>query len=367
MIFTRIASCLLVALCMTGCATLPTFRGPPPRLTSASAPWPDRLRDFRGIIHCHGYLSHDSRGTFEEIERAAARVGVDFIVMTDHITTNSVTKGRRGMFGRTLFIVGAEFHKGGGSILGVDLTEYIDRKQPAEPLVDAIHAQGGLAFIAHAEKFQRWDMDTLEGIEVYNVHPNVTAANKAWLAMRALFVPPGTLFRSLIQTHPPNFQRWDEITQSRRLVGFCGNDAHQNVHLFGPRAGYIGTYEQMFKISTTHVIAPRLDKESVMEALRKGHCFGALELWGDATGFVFTASNGREMLLMGDEAKFHPNWVLGVQLPVMAEIRLIKDGRETYRGQFQSLSYQVRDPGVYRVEVWLRDRPWIFSNPIYLR
>lgn len=367
MLLTRVAVVFLAFLCVTGCATLPTFRGPPPRLTSAPALWPDGLQDFRGIIHCHSHLSHDSRGTFEEIERAAERVGVDFIVMTDHITTNSITQGRRGVFGRTLFIVGAEFHKGGGSILGVDLTEHIDRTQPAEPIVEAIHAQGGLAFIAHAEKFQRWDVDLLEGIEVYNVHPNVTAANKAWLVTRALFVPPGTLFRSLIQTHPPNFQRWDEITQRRRLVGFCGNDAHQNIHIFGPRAGHIGTYEQMFKVSTTHVIAPRLDKEAVMEALRKGRCYGALELWGDASGFVFTATNGQNTLLMGDEAKFSSDWVLRVEMPVMAEVRLVKDGQETYRGQFQSLVYRVRDPGVYRIEAWLRGRPWIFSNPIYLR
>jgi hypothetical protein len=32
-----------------------------------------------------------------------------------------------------------------------------------------------------------------------------------------------------------------------------------------------------------------------------------------------------------------------------------------------ALVHDVEGPGVYRVEVALGRRPWIFSNPIYLR
>jgi hypothetical protein len=31
------------------------------------------------------------------------------------------------------------------------------------------------------------------------------------------------------------------------------------------------------------------------------------------------------------------------------------------------LELAVEAPGVYRVEAWLGDRPWVFTNPIYLR
>ena len=364
MISLRLTGCLVLIL--SGCATLPTFRGPPTQLAKTVPAWPDGLIDYRGIIHCHCYLSHDSRGTFEEIGRACERVGIDYLIMTDHITPVSVLNGLRGKSGRTLFLVGAEISKGGASILGLDLNGYVDRKLSTDGVVKAIHKQGGLAFVGHAEAFRDWQVAGFDGIELYNVHANALQHNEAWLALKALLIPPGSLFRSIIDLYPGNFQHWDGTTQQHRWVGIFGNDAHQNIHLFGPRAGTIGTYEQIFKISTTHVIAPRLDRESIMAALTRGHCYGALEIWGDPTGFAFTARSGTSTALMGDEMVFHPNSLFHIQLPVAAEVRIIRNGRQLYQAKQQTLSYQPLWPGVYRVEAWLHGRPWIFSNPIYL-
>jgi len=356
---------LLVSL--AGCSTLPTFRGPAPQLTKAVPAWPQGLNDYRGIIHCHSFLSHDSRGTFEEIERACQVVGVDYLIMTDHITPVSVKEGLRGQRGRTLFLVGAEFSTGGSSVLGLDLRDYVHSKQATSNIVHGIHAQGGLAFVGHAEGFVDWDVPNFDGMELYNIHANALMENKAWLVTKAMFVPAGTLFRSIIDLVPANFRRWDTFTQQRRFPGIFGNDAHQNIHLFGPHAGIIGTYEQLFKVSTTHVIAPTLDREAVMVALKDGHCYGALELWGDTKGFSYTGKNGAKTILMGDAAQFGRNWLLQIHLPVAAEIRIIGNGIEVCRIERQTWSYQPLWPGTYRVEVWRNGRPWIFSNPIYLK
>ena len=66
----------------------------------------------------------------------------------------------------------------------------------------------------------------------------------------------------------------------------------------------------------------------------------------------------------GDSLRLH------VQSPKTAEIRLLRNGRLISQGRAASLSYDVRDSGVYRVEVWLHRwgklRGWIFSNPIYV-
>jgi len=61
-----------------------------------------------------------------------------------------------------------------------------------------------------------------------------------------------------------------------------------------------------------------------------------------------------------------------VETPHKGEIRLLKNGILLVRQTGSSLSFAVETPGVYRVEVYLRapffgHRPWIFSNPIYLR
>lgn len=363
----RLVSSLALILAVTGCATLPTFRGPAPQWARTVPVWPEGYHDYRGIIHCHCFLSHDSRGTFEEIERACDKVGIDYLIMTDHITPASIRDGLRGQRGQTLFLVGAEFSTGGSSVLGLDVREYLNPKLSTANIVSGIHQQRGLAFIGHAETFTDWSVPDFDGIELYNIHANAKLANKAWLVTKALFVPAGTLFRSLMQIYPPNFERWDATMQQRKFVGIFGNDVHQNIHLFGPRAGTIGTYEQLLKVSTTRVIARTLDHDSVMAALKAGHCYGALEIWGDTTGFAYTATDGSRTLLLGDEGKFGPNWLLKIQLPVAAEIRIIHDGREVLRATKQTLTYPPLAPGVYRVEAWLNGKPWIFSNPIYLR
>jgi hypothetical protein len=53
-------------------------------------------------------------------------------------------------------------------------------------------------------------------------------------------------------------------------------------------------------------------------------------------------------------------------------IRIIKDGTLFKTGYGDELSLEITDRGVYRVEAFREIalfgwRPWIFSNPIYLR
>jgi len=62
---------------------------------------------------------------------------------------------------------------------------------------------------------------------------------------------------------------------------------------------------------------------------------------------------------------------LFVNCPEVADTRILRNGRVVTQGHTSALTYQVRDPGVYRVEVWKqrwgKPRGWIFSNPIYVK
>ena len=52
-------------------------------------------------------------------------------------------------------------------------------------------------------------------------------------------------------------------------------------------------------------------------------------------------------------------------------IRLIRNGQEITRAQGRDLTFETKEPGVYRAEVILmvagQPRPWIYSNPIYVK
>ena len=45
---------------------------------------PTAWKEFRGVIHSHSYLSHDSEVPFEHILAVMEETGTDFIAMSDH-------------------------------------------------------------------------------------------------------------------------------------------------------------------------------------------------------------------------------------------------------------------------------------------
>jgi len=74
---------------------------------------------------------------------------------------------------------------------------------------------------------------------------------------------------------------------------------------------------------------------------------------------------------MGEEARFKAGNLV-IELPSNGDIRLFKDGVPEKKWQGMEAVHRVTEKGIYRVEVYKRIpffgwRPWIFSNPIYLR
>jgi len=63
-----------------------------------------------------------------------------------------------------------------------------------------------------------------------------------------------------------------------------------------------------------------------------------------------------------------------IPFPLAKEIHLIQDGKIILRSQQEDIVYPAQAPGIYRVEVYLKEKsplgkgiPWILSNPIFLR
>jgi hypothetical protein len=320
--------------------------------------------DFKGVIHCHSFLSHDSRGTFGEIQDACRRVGIDFLVMTDHQTEVSVTRGLRGFHGATLFMVGAEIRQGRGSILAFPLTSSLRVPQPLPGLIADARRQGALVFAAHCEGFTGFDEPGLTGMEVLNLHADVKEESHFTLLLRGLFFTPGALFASVVDRPADNLRRADEMLATGPWTLIAGNDAHANIHALGPLGGTLGTYEQVFRTVSTHVLATGLDQGAIVDALRRGRCYLSVDVEREATGFSFTARAGADVAVMGESVALSPDLVLAARTPAAGTIELLRDGRPIARSEGDRLLHAVRDPGVYRVEVELGGRPWIYGNAI---
>jgi hypothetical protein len=157
------------------------------------------------------------------------------------------------------------------------------------------------------------------------------------------------------------------LCQSRRVVAIGGLDAHQiGLRIAGHVPLRLMGYRRSFRQLHTHVLVERAptrelehDRGLVYDALRQGRCYIANDQVADARGFGFSH--------MGEELPFEPGITLQARTPQPAQIRLLRDGDLVAETSASELHHSIELHGVYRVEAYLRGRPWIFSNPAYVR
>jgi hypothetical protein len=131
-------------------------------------------------------------------------------------------------------------------------------------------------------------------------------------------------------------------------------------------------YERSLRYVSTHIYAHELTEPAVREALKRGHAYVAHDWLCDSTGFAFVARNGGQTnAIMGDEVRLASGLMLSAATPIKCAMKLIRNGEVIRSESASSLDFEVRTPGVYRIEAWLEvdgeQRPWIYSNPIYVR
>ena len=135
----------------------------------------------------------------------------------------------------------------------------------------------------------------------------------------------------------------------------------------------IDPYHRSFRNMSTHILSPDLTESAIRTALRSGHAYVSHDWICDPTGsrFELLSATDQPLAIMGDERLFASDQKLLAQLPVACHIRLLSGGRPIAERSSDRLEHAVTSPGVYRVEAWLEvngeERPWLYSNPIYLR
>jgi methylmalonyl-CoA mutase cobalamin-binding subunit len=341
------------------------------------------VHDLTSVIHVHSTYS-DGTGTVQQIARAAARAGVDVVLLTDHDSLEAKRRGEEGWHGATLVLVGEEVTPSDRDhFLAFGIDEEISRRMSGPEICDAVRAAGGFGFAAHpfslgSERFKRpgiafGELDCLDGIELWSFLNDTGERVRGYRDLARMIFRP----QSMIGGPPErNLREWDRLSRSRRVVAVGGLDAHQ----FGIRvAGHVPlramSYKRTFKQLHTHVLCRRPvthelehDRALVYEALRAGSAYIAVDALAPARGFAFwvTRRDG-EIVPMGAEAPFEAGMTAHVRVPRSAHIRLVHEGRVTADSQSDALDYPLDRDGVTRTEVMLRNRAWIVSNPVFLR
>ncbi len=373
-----------------------------------AAPGGGQFDDYAGVFHVHSALGGHSTGRPEEIVRAAKEGGLAFVLMTEHPSpyVNTAEATLKGAQDGVVFVGGSELvASDGGRLFVLPGFAAEARNPPLRELVARAKSEGRLAVVGYPEEVKDWgpvasDEITVgfDGLEVYNLYTNAKRINYASMLFDGLWSywgRPELLFARFYERPAENLRRWDDYNASGagRAYAFAGNDAHANVGwALRDRTGKkildfkLDPYERSFRLVRTHVLlgdSEPLEEMYLLAALRRGSFYTSFDVFGDPTGFRFTASadqfetgtvTGADM---GGEFTLPPGREvrLKVTLPVRARTVFYRDGQVVYEVHDAQLAYmEAAQKGVYRVEVYLdalgsllEGKPWIISNPIFVR
>jgi len=345
------------------------------------------MHEYVGAIHIHTVFS-DGSGEVPGIAGLANEVGLDFIILTDHNTLRGLTEGYEKFYGKTLCLVGCEINdkENKNHYLAFGIEKTFSTRLPAKEFVKSINASGGIGFIAHPHEqrssikehppypWTEWECEDFTGIEIWNHMSewmeNLTEQNKYQAFMHPL--------KTIVGPSKVTLGKWDELNLERKVVGIGGIDAHAHrINLLGFFEVEVFPYKVLFKSIRTHVLTPEKinvkndavsvarGKELIYNSLREGHCFVSNYYHADATGFRFFAEEGKKIIQMGETAELNTNIKLRVLLPGKpAVIKLIRNGKLYDSVEGVEAEFVIKETGVYRTEVYLNEKAWIFSNHI---
>jgi hypothetical protein len=348
------------------------------------------IYEYAGDLHVHTSYS-DGQALHVEVAEAAAKAGLDFVIITDH---NVWVEGCERHYGKVLLLVGEEVHDVRRQPQVNHLLAYNAKSELAplaadpQELINTVNQWGGFCYLAHPYEYRSpispdlvaipwddWDVTGYVGLEIWNYMSEFKALAHTKLAalIYAYFPALGIAgpFRATLR-------QWDQLlSQGRRVAAIGGSDAHGDIYSMGPLRRVVFPYEHLFHCVNTHIITDRPfngtlghDKALVYEALRGGHTWVGYDLLASTVGFRFNARSINSQATIGDELKRTGATKFEIYTPHSGDIRLVRNGQLAARSRGQSLMYTTAEPGAYRVEVYRRyrmgRRGWIFSSPIYI-
>ncbi len=343
--------------------------------------------EYVGAIHIHSNFS-DGSGTVEEIIKFAQEVGLDFIVLTDHNTLRAKNDGFEGWHDNTFLLVGSEINdkQNLNHYLALGIEKTFSTRISAKEYVKKVNEKGGIGFIAHPFEerssmsehppypWNEWDSDEFTGIEIWNHMSEwmegLNEANKY-----NYFVHP---LKSIISPTEKTLKKWDELNLTRKVVGIGGIDAHAHkLDLLGFFEVEVFPYKVLFKSIRTHLLADSKlhktkndldfleDKNEILQILKSGRLFVSNYYRGDAKGFRYFAQDSKQIYQMGETVKFSNKIRLRVILPnISGTIKLIANGKQIDEVENVDAEFRISKPGIYRVEIFLDGKAWIYSNHI---
>jgi hypothetical protein len=318
-----------------------------------------------GAFHVHSTLS-DGLGSIEEIAPEARAARVSFVMLSDHGAPHPEAATLSRTIDEVRFVGGSEVGVPDGHLIVSDVDRvplYTLPPYPPEAVGEAIE-WGGFAVVTYPDdpllRWSYWDDDFVpQGIEIVNVTSYFRSASigkKLSWAFYSLF--NRNYFISGFERPQVALERWDILLDRGEVFGFFANNAHGGFPLTDETTIGVPSYETALGFVGLGV--DRRFAAAPEDAVRRGDFFSVVRAAGEPSRFEIGEERGAVRVTLES----------GV---ASARIDLKLNGEVVESSDSGSIVHQVREPGVYRAEVYLEnhplladDVPWILSRPIFV-
>lgn len=376
---------VLAAVCLYVFVTLP-----PGPLRSAGGVHQDVVRrTIAGAYHVHSTVS-DGSASRDDIASAAAQAGLQFVIFADHGDGMRAPEPPRYAHG-VLCLDAVEISTDGGHYVALDMrrAEY-PLGGEASAVVEDVRRLGGFGIAAHPYSRKQelawtdWNAP-IDGLEWLNADSEWRDESAGQLARLPLWylARPGPALASILDLPTAAVSRWDGLAARRPLVALAAHDAHGGVG--GDETAFripaLPSYESGFRaFATRAIVATPLtgsatdDARLVIDAVRRGRVFTAIDAIAAPAYLQFSASLGSDDAEMGDSLPFQGEveLVARATMPPGAVLALTCGGEEVAQTPMGELRYKPRTATACRPEVKVPDAPgtppipWIAGNAIHL-
>lgn len=392
---TRKTAASLAAVFLSG-ALLVWVLLPPRQRATTGAP----TGTWAGAFHVHTDVS-DGGGTRDDVARAAAAAGLQFVILTDHGDGTRAPAAPEYVHG-VLVIEGVEITTWDGhyAAFGQRVAPY-PLGGPATAVVQDVERLGGFGVIAHprsAKSELAWRADVarlpVSAIEILN-GDSAWRDESAWSLVRTFasypFRPAESL-AALIDRPVDELRLLEAANRMRRTPVMAGADAHGRLPLSyddtdGGAEGAslsLPSYEQAFRAATNTVDVGSEptgnaadDAGALMRAMRLGRITAAVSGLASPAAMEFTATSDAGAVA-GMGARVGPDaMTFAVQVPDVrrgdrseVRLRLYNGDVLVAEAEGPTLSHRVEAieaAGVWHAEASLApsvDRPWLIGSPI---
>lgn len=318
--------------------------------------------NYSGAIHIHSDLS-DGTGDINSISKAAKHAGLDWIIITDHNNFEI----QEGFYNGVCVIRGEEVSpKAYNHYLALGIKELIEPNDNPQVYIDEVRRQGGFGFSAHPDESAarknranpiKWlDKSIIpDGVEIWNWFSD-WADN--YNDTNIFNIAYGYIFRhKLIKgPHKETLEWWDKLNNASEKIipAIAGVDAHALKISKYVIPVKVFPYKTCFKTLTNIITLPQElpktfdeQKALILEALRNGNNIIVNRHIRKETPIIKVVENS-----------------IQIKISTKALIKILHNGDFVFEDYGDNINFDMKEKGKYRIEIYLNNEPWIFSNPI---